>query len=313
MKIFLFVLSALGALIVYAMVSHFWQVSTRLAFDDAAQQKAPFDYVDLGYGPLHYRWQGPEDGPVVVMVHGFSTPLFIFEQNAAALAEAGFRVLRFDHYGRGWSARPDAIYDADFYDSTLVQLLDALEVKQPVLLIGLSMGGIISTEFTARHPERVKRLILLVPAGLDLITSKAMATVMRVPVIRNFVWHRYAIQRFSTAHENHMASLPPENRLQGNMKEQYSYEGTAEALLQTLDHLPMSGRDDSFKRLAQTRTPTLAIFGEEDDTVDISSADRLAALVPEAEIIRVKNAGHGLNFERYQEINPILIRWLKTE
>lgn len=312
MKISMFALGAIGALIIYATVSHFWQLSSRLTLDDAAQQKAPFNYVDLGYGPLHYRWQGPEDGPVIVMVHGFSTPLFIFDQNAEALAAAGFRVLRFDHYGRGWSARPNAAYDVDFYDNTLIQLLDALELDQPISLVGLSMGGIISAEFTARHPERVKQLVLLVPAGLDLITPKAMAIIMRLPLVRSFFWHRYSTQRFSAAYDEHMASLPPENRLRGDIGEQFTYAGTAEALLQTLDHMPMSGRDDSFTRLAQTQTPTLAIFGEADDTVAISSADRLAALMPAAEIIRVENGGHGLNFERHQEINPVLINWLQT-
>jgi pimeloyl-ACP methyl ester carboxylesterase len=312
MKISLFALGAVGALIVYATVSHFWHLSSRLAFDDAAQQKAPFDYVDLGYGPLHYRWQGPEAGPVVVMVHGFSTPLFIFDQNAEALAAAGFRVLRFDHYGRGWSARPDAAYDADFYDNTLIQLLDALDLNQPISLAGLSMGGIIATEFTARHPERVKQLVLFVPAGLDLITPKAMAMIMRLPLVRSFFWHRYATQRFSAAYDEHMAALPPENRLRGNVAEQFAYAGTAEALLKTLDHLPMAGRDDSYKRLALTNTPTLAIFGESDDTVAISSADRLAGLMPNAEIMRVENGGHGLNFERHQEINPVLVNWLQA-
>ena len=74
------------------------------------RQQAQGDFIELDQGRLHYRWDGPTKGPVVVMVHGFSTPLFIFEQNVAALADAGYRVLRYDHLvGAGQTAQDGPI------------------------------------------------------------------------------------------------------------------------------------------------------------------------------------------------------------
>ena len=122
------------------------------------------DFIQLSDGWTHYRWNGPIDGPVVVFVHGFSSPMFIWERQAQALGEAGFRVLRFDLYGRGYSDRPDIAYDADLFDRQLLELIDKLGVVGPVDVVGLSMGGPITLRFVDRHPHRVRRFGLIAPA-----------------------------------------------------------------------------------------------------------------------------------------------------
>ena len=118
--------------------------------NDAARAEAPGSFAALSHGQIHYRLEGPENGPLVVLVHGFSTPNFIYQQNVEALNAAGFRTLRFDHYGRGWSDRPSTKYDIDFYDTALVELLAHVGIDEPFGLVGLSMGGPIVAEFTAR-------------------------------------------------------------------------------------------------------------------------------------------------------------------
>ena len=95
----------------------------------------------LPLGLVRYEWTGPEKGPVVVLVHGFSIPRFVFHRNVDALAQAGYRVLTYDHLGRGESDRPPGPYNADFYDQELLGLLTTLQVKTPIYLLGYSMGG----------------------------------------------------------------------------------------------------------------------------------------------------------------------------
>ena len=157
--------------------------------NDEARRSAPGAFADLSDGKLHYRLEGPEGAPLVVLVHGFSTPNFIYEQNVEALNAAGLRTLRFDHFGRGWSDRPSGKYDVDFYDRALIELLNHVGVDEPFGLAGLSMGGPIVAEFTARHPERVNKLVLLVPAGLDLASSDSgAAKLVQMPIIGDFLW-----------------------------------------------------------------------------------------------------------------------------
>lgn len=279
------------------------------------RQQAQGDFIELDQGRLHYRWDGPTKGPVVVMVHGFSTPLFIFEQNVAALADAGYRVLRYDHFGRGWSDRPRRAYSADFYDQTLLGLLDGLGLTQPVRLVGLSMGGLIASEFTARHPDRVDRLFLFVPAGLDLEGARdGLAwTLLRWPVIGDTVW-RFRWRRMLVSDPQYTAdaALPAGNRLAGDPTRQMQFRGYGPALLSTLRHMPMSGQDAVFQRLSRTGIPILSVFGDADATIALSSADKMAAHLPEADIRIVEQAGHGLNYQNHETVNPWLVDWARN-
>src|SRR5258708_5112381 len=134
----------IGAVAAYAAYHHFDQEI--LPMDDAARHSAEASqfggsYVQLADGVTHYGLAGPSDGRTVVLVHGFSVPYYIWDPTFAALTQGGFRVLRYDLYGRGFSDRPAIRYDADLYVRQLRELLGALKIDGPVDLIGVSMGG----------------------------------------------------------------------------------------------------------------------------------------------------------------------------
>ncbi len=282
------------------------------ALDDTARAKAPGAFAQLSDGQIHYRLEGPEDGPLVVLVHGFSTPNFIYEQNVVALHEAGFRTLRFDHFGRGWSDRPSGKYNVDFYDRALIELLDGLGVDTPIHLAGLSMGGPIVSEFTARHPERVERLVLLVPAGLDTAgADSASAKLVRTPIIGDFVWRMIGKGVLLGDPQYDESVLAPEDRLQGDVTEQMDYRGYLGALLSSLRHMPMTGREETFTRLEATGVPVLAIYGGQDETVLVSSAAKLEALMPSADVRVLDEGAHGLNYQNHKTVNPWLVEWFQ--
>ena len=73
--------------------------------DDRARAAAPGRFARLIDGATHYETAGPPAGPAVVLVHGFSTPLLIWERTAPALAAAGCCTVAYDLYGRGYSDR----------------------------------------------------------------------------------------------------------------------------------------------------------------------------------------------------------------
>ena len=290
------------------LATYWWAGKDEVALTKTEQEKAPGAFLDASAGRIHYRLDGPADGPVVLMVHGYSTPNFIFEQNATALAEAGFRVIRFDHFGRGWSDRPGGPYTVDFYDREVLDVLDGLGITAPVGIVGLSMGGPIVSEFAARHPERVSRVALIVPAGLDIAGSDSFSgKLVRVPVLGDWMWRLSAKKILLSDPQYDEQSIAPENRLQGDVTEQLKYRGYFPALLSTFRHFPMTGREETFRRLAATGLPVLAVYGSADQTVLISSHDGFTALVPDAETVVIDGGTHGLNYQRHDVVNPLLV------
>src|SRR5690606_27450134 len=137
-------------------------------------------------GYVHYKITGPQTGPVVVLVHGFSMPLFIYEPLALRLEEKGYRVLRIDLFGRGLSDRPDADYSPGLFTRQLRDVLGHLEISTPVRLVGTSMGGIVVSHFTLSHPEKVQQLVLIAPAGFPM-EIPTIAKVTRLPGLGDYL------------------------------------------------------------------------------------------------------------------------------
>ena len=98
----------------------------RRTLDDAARTEAPGQFVRLADGITHYETAGPDTARVVVLAAGFSVPAYIWDSLHRGLADSGFRVVRYDYYGRGWSDRPQAAYDQDLFVRQLAGLLDSL-------------------------------------------------------------------------------------------------------------------------------------------------------------------------------------------
>ncbi|MCH7783784.1 alpha/beta hydrolase, partial [candidate division KSB1 bacterium] len=129
--------------------------------DDENRALAQGQFVELTNGKVHYEMSGDENAQTVVLLHGYSVPMYIWDKTFQPLVEAGFRVLRLDFYGRGFSDRRDLRYDKDLYIAQVSELLEALNITGPVDLVGMSMGGSIAVAFTDQYPEKVRKVIFI--------------------------------------------------------------------------------------------------------------------------------------------------------
>ena len=278
------------------------------------RQNAPGRAVSLSDGVVHVVERGPPDGRPIVLVHGFSAPCFVFEQNAVALEEAGFRVIQFDHFGRGWSDRPHTTYDIDFFDRELIDLLNALDLSHPVGLVGYSMGGVIAAEFAARHPDRVAGLCLLAPAGLSVVLySGFLSRLLRWPLVGDWIWRIRGWDLLTQNPQYDDSSLAPERRLQGDVSRQLVYRGCLPAILATWRHLPMRDRDQAFGKAAGSGVPILAVFGGRDSVIGPDSADRLRAVAPSARIEILPEGDHALPYELHDLVNPLMTDFFRDD
>ena len=112
-------------------------------------QQSSDEYVDVPGGRLRYRDEGA--GPPVVLIHAGIAQLESWDAVSAALVAAGLRVVRPDM--RGWGESTTEAVDFS-PRADLVALLDAVGIDQAVL-VGNSMGGMLSFDTAIEHPERV--------------------------------------------------------------------------------------------------------------------------------------------------------------
>lgn len=275
---------------------------------------APGRTIALTDGAVHVIERGPPDGPAVILVHGFSAPCFVFEQNAAALEKAGFHVIQFDHFGRGWSDRPTTSYDIDFFDRELVDLIDALGFRQPVGLVGYSMGGVITAEFTARHPDRVGGLVLLAPAGLSInLYPRYLSRLLALPMIGDWIWRVYGKDLLTHDPQYDDSALAPERRLQGDVAQQMRYRGCLPSILATWRHLPMHDRDQAFGAAAEAGVPMLAVFGGRDTVIGADSAQRLQTVAPPVRVEILEDGDHALPYELYDRVDPLMVDFFREQ
>lgn len=274
-----------------------------------ARGGAPGKFVTLGDGVTHYDLAGPEDGPRVMLVHGFSVPLYIWDSTSVALSAAGFRVARYDTYGRGWSDRPDAAYDVDMYERQLGQLLDSLGWKEPVHLMGLSFGGPVTSAFTGRHPERVRSLTLVDPAaGRD----GSVPWFFSLPGFGPMLWQALAVPTMADGQASDFVEPAKWPDWAERYRVQVGYRGFGRALLRTLKATSGMSYDSIYATVGAAKTPTLLVWGKEDQTVPIALADSVRAAIPQAQFHAIDKAGHLPHMERTDVVNPLIIGFLRS-
>ncbi|MBI9074506.1 MAG: alpha/beta fold hydrolase [Desulfatibacillum sp.] len=285
--------------------------SSGIPLDSAARSTMPGSFVQLSQGVVHYTLDGPEDGQTVVLVHGFSTPLFIWERTIPSLTQAGFRVLAFDLYGRGYSDRPDVAYNEDLFDNQLLELLDTLDIKEPVNLMGLSMGGAIVTIFTARHPEKVRRLGLIAPAGFPVKIPFA-AKLVRVPLLGNVLMSALGDGIIIKSAGKSFYDQSQVEPFIAKFEKQMQYEGYKRAILSTLRNFNLNDQAAAYEKVGQLGKPTLLIWGREDVTVPFEHSQKVIAFIPGTEFHPIDKAAHIPHYEKHEVVSPLIVNFFKN-
>lgn len=263
-------------------------------------------FATLIQGRTHFRWDGPEDGPVAVCVHGLTTPMEAYASVAEALVKKGYRVLRYDLYGRGLSSAPAGVQDKGFHLQQLTDLLADQRVDQIPLLLGYSMGGAIVADFAALNPSRVGRLVLITSAGFDLIRDPVTQFAIRWPLLGDWLHHGIGMNRFDQslrALGDQQTEVPGINAVQ---RAQLKNRGFRPAVLSSLRGMISQDREDTHRKIAEAGLPVLAFWGGEDTVIPLVSKDRLADWNPAAISHVFADADHGLPYTHGRKLVSIL-------
>lgn len=302
------VASVLVALALIAAVTVLARDTERARLDDAARAGAPGTFVRLGDGLTHYDLTGPDTGRTIVLLSGATVPFYLWDPTRDALVANGFRVLRYDYFGRGFSDRPKVAYDLDTFDRQLTQLLDTLSISIAVDVAGISMGGVIATSFADRHPERVRSLTLVDPYfGHEGATPMAL----RIPGVGELAM---TLSADAMAKGQLDDFLHPERYPDwvSRYQKQMQYEGFRRAVLATMRGDVRERPAVSFTALAQSRIPILILWGRADRTAPFDDSDTVRAAFPRAEFHAIEGAAHLPQIEQATRVDSLLLRFLRA-
>lgn len=284
-KIFWFV----ALLFVTMWAHHVWLRVGKPEMNDAVRKEFHKKSINLSSGATAYELFVGEGTPVV-LVNGFSMPSVVWENIFNALKDEGHTVLRYDLFGRGFSDRPNAKYNADFFAGQLKEITEKLLPKQKIILCGLSMGGAISVYFTDKFAASIEKIILIAPAGFPMETPLT-AKLATLPGIGDYLGRVAANNALEKSMVNGVATKMPE-KMAAVARVQTRYAGYADAIVSTLRHMNLTGLEAEYARVGQKSIPTLLIWGKKDLVVPFANAQRVRSAITHAEFLPLDNAGH---------------------
>lgn len=284
--------------------------SEKNELDSELRQSVPGRFLRLSDGYTRYLDSGPRNGEVVVLVHGFSVPSFIWQRTVKSLNSAGFRTLRYDIYGRGYSDRPAKDYNRQLFRKQLSDFIMRTIPGQKFHLAGISMGGAIAIDYAARNHEQLKSLILLAPFALEQKQPLSMVLV-RMPLLGEYIMHTVGGVILKSRLEKMYRNLEsPDPEFISLFDKQMRIKGYRFALLSTMRHFLSNRFDDDLKKLGRFELKKMLIWGRNDKVVDYENSARFAGYYQPDVFLRLES-GHTPMLEKPDIVHPAMIEFLK--
>ncbi len=233
--------------------------------------------------------------------------MYAWRKTLGPVGAVGFRVIAFDNRGFGFSDKPAHGYDNSAYAQLLIALMDSLRLPDAVL-VGHSMGGAIAAQVAIEAPQRVRGLVLLGSAGLGA-REPLLFRAARWPAVGPvLLWFR---GRGLTERILKSTYADPTKVTPADVDQYYApvaEPGYGRALRAVLREFRFDGLNGRLDRIA---TPTLLLWGEEDQWIPVSLGRLMASQIPRSAFLTVGHAGHAVAEEAPEEVDRLLIKFLK--
>ena len=285
-----------------------------------APQAPPGDWRAIDWRG-HQRWETVGgrpvntiqlgSGPPLVFVHGLSGSWPNWLEQLAVFARE-HRVIALDLPGFGHSPGRAGELSMHGYAELLEELLAKLGL-QDVTLVGNSMGGLIAAETAASFPERVRRLVLISPAGIS--TYRNRLTVRTMPAVRRFQQALALGAAWTASHADRLASRPRlrdailkgvvahPSRLYGPLAAEQLRGAGTDGFLEALEEIL---EFDLRPRLELISCPTLIVWGTKDRLITWRDAARFREGIAGSREVVYEDTGHMAMLERPAEFNELL-------
>ena len=242
---------------------------------------------------VHYQEAGPEDGPVVILIHGFTASTLVWSEVLLPIAGEGFRVIAPDLMGFGFSEKPrDGEYTIDAHARMITGLMDALGIERATL-VGSSYGGAIAATCALDYASRVERLVLVSAVSNDDIKRRPLLRLAASPVVGELLSPLMLDLRWMV--KRHLKSNTVSNAAWFDDKRVAAYHTPLRAVDTQRAALRMLRRW-SAERISREahliKQPTLIIWGEHDAEIPLRDGEHLHREIPGSRLIVFRRCGH---------------------
>lgn len=252
---------------------------------------------------LYYEIHG-KGKETIIFSHGllFNNTMFQYQID---FFKNRYRCIAYDHRGQGKSERTKQGYDMDNLTQDCIGLMDALSIDS-CHFVGLAMGSFVGMRLAARHPHRIRSLVLLgTSANADNQASKfkVMAWMVRLFGVKSVVKKLISIlfgQKF----------LKDTNRRKELMYWYAYMENHKKSILRAA--LGVINRKGISHELPLIQAPTLIVSGDQDIAIQPIYAQQVHKKIPQSQFILIGGAGHSLVIEEPEQMNQALEGFLKT-
>jgi pimeloyl-ACP methyl ester carboxylesterase/2-polyprenyl-6-methoxyphenol hydroxylase-like FAD-dependent oxidoreductase len=265
---------------------------------------------------IHYVETG--EGPLVVLLHGFPEFWYSWRNQLPALSAAGYRVVAVDLRGYNLSGKPRGVgsYLLPTLARDIERLIRALG-SGSASVVGHDWGALLGWELAMRHPEVVDRLSILnlphpeqMKAGLRTarqLRKSWYIGLFQMPVLAESYlrWGDFAFIRRSLR-VGSSGSTPDD------LERYVAAIARPGALTAAVNHYRALARlaIREPNRSVRIETPVMVIWGEQDPYLGVELAEPDRLWVPNLRMERVPDAGHWLQIDRPEIVNPLLLDFL---
>lgn len=306
--LFSFVLFFVLGIIAYNLYFSFTQETQEL--NEETRKEIGGTFIKLSKGYTYYQLQGPDTGKTVILIHGAGSGSYAWDHNFNYLVNQGFRVLKFDLYGRGFSDRVDAIYDTTLFYEQILELLDTFQLKAPYNVAAVSMGSSIALHFTKNNLDKVNSLVLTDPASLS---DGSMPWYLKKPFISQVLmtayWYPRAVEK--QMREYHNPNNVPEYREKS--WEQLKYKGLKKAMLSTWQNMLTLNMTKEMEQIGKSEVKVLLIWGKSDPLISPAMSEHYIKAMPQASLTVIDSAGHLSNYEKPTIFNTVVTKFIRNE
>ncbi|HUG66436.1 MAG TPA: alpha/beta fold hydrolase [Pirellulaceae bacterium] len=243
-------------------------------------------------------------GPILLLVHGFPLDHSMWRYQLESLSDA-YRVIAPDLRGFGTSTGATDTITMEQLADDLAELLDQLDIREPITFCGLSMGGYVAWQFWKRHASRLARLILC--------DTRAAADTEEAAGGRLVMAQRVLSEGSAIIAE----AMLPKLFAEATVREQADTVEATRQVMQAAVPLAVAGalrgmaqRVDMTSELPKIDVPTLVICGEQDAIVTVDEMSSIADALPDANFVEVPGAGHMSPLEDPITVNAAIRKFL---